>query len=247
MRFRWTVPVLLLLVLTGVSVAHAQKPVSSAWVKLCEKANAVTKDKDGKDEKKLVNICLTHHERLDGNTGSTVVSAAVRQAAGQDKMHFVVVVPQGVLTQQGMRVSIYPKEQWERVQKNEKIDETKLKVIKLEYALCQSTGCTAEVEATPELIADLKSAGGLVAFAINAGGQPVGFPVSLLGFEQALSGPPIDSETYREARKALINAIQERRKVIDAAAARVPRNGPIVCAGAEWSGCSMKPIQEWKK
>ena len=28
--------------------AHAQ----SSWVKLCEKANAITKDKDGKDEKK---------------------------------------------------------------------------------------------------------------------------------------------------------------------------------------------------
>ena len=85
--FRWTVPVLTLLILADVSRAHAQKtikPQDSAWVKLCEKANEVTKDKDGKDEKKEVNICLTHHERLDGKSGMVLVSAAVRQIEGRD-------------------------------------------------------------------------------------------------------------------------------------------------------------------
>ena len=68
----------------------------SAWVKLCEKANAVSKDKDGKEEKKEVSICLTHHERLDGNSGMVLVSAAVRQIDGQDKQHFMVMVPPGM-------------------------------------------------------------------------------------------------------------------------------------------------------
>src|SRR5262245_29430463 len=57
----------------------------SAWVKLCEKATATTKTKDGKEEKKDLNICLTHHERLDGNTGMIMVSAALRQVDNQDK------------------------------------------------------------------------------------------------------------------------------------------------------------------
>ena len=51
------------------------------------KGNGHAKDKDGKDEKKELNICLTHHERLDGNTGMVLVSAAVRQVEGQDKQH----------------------------------------------------------------------------------------------------------------------------------------------------------------
>src|SRR5262245_11008077 len=125
-RFRWRVPVLMLLTLAGVSVAHAQtiNPQGSAWVKQCEKANAVTKDEDGKDEKKEVNICLTHHERLDGNSGMVLVSAAVRHIDGQDKQHFMVMVPLGMLIQPGMRASLYPKDQWELVQKNEKVDET---------------------------------------------------------------------------------------------------------------------------
>src|SRR5262249_44783606 len=87
-RFRWTVPVLMLLTLAGVSVAHAQKtikPQESAWVKLCDKANAVTKDKDGKEERKEVKICLTHHERLDGKSG--VGGGASDRRSGQAAFH----------------------------------------------------------------------------------------------------------------------------------------------------------------
>src|SRR5262245_47502921 len=62
----------------------------SARVKLCEKATATQKTKDGRDEKKDLNICLTHHERLDGDSGMVLVSAAVRQVEGQDKQAFLV-------------------------------------------------------------------------------------------------------------------------------------------------------------
>ena len=123
----------------------------SAWVKLCETAVGIAKDKDGKEEKKELNICLTHHERLDGNTGMVLVSAAVRQVEGQDKQHFMVMVPLGMMLQAGMRATLYPKDAWEKVQKNEKVDESKLKAIKLAYTLCHPAGCTAEMEATPEL------------------------------------------------------------------------------------------------
>src|SRR5262245_17170968 len=47
----------------------------SAWVKLCEAGTTVTKDKDGKEKKQDLKICMTMHERLDGNSGMTVVSA----------------------------------------------------------------------------------------------------------------------------------------------------------------------------
>jgi invasion protein IalB len=192
--------------------AAAPAAAQSAWVKLCEKANAVGKDKDGKEEKKEVNICLTHHERLDGNSGMVLVSAAVRQVHGQDKQHFMVMVPLGMLIAPGMRASIYPKDLWDQVQKGEKIDESKLKGIKLGYSLCHPAGCTAEVEAPAELLTDLKTAGGLVVFAINAGGQPVGFPVPLTGFEQAYAGNPVDNKQYGEARKALMQQIAQRQQ-----------------------------------
>ena len=86
----------------------APDPSQSAWVKLCETATGVAKDKDGKEEKKELNICLTHHERLDGNTGMVLVSAAVRQVQGQDKQHFMLMVPLGMMLQAGMRATLYP-------------------------------------------------------------------------------------------------------------------------------------------
>jgi len=195
----------------GAPAAAAPTAPQSAWVKLCEKATAVTKDKDGKEAKKDLNICLTHHERLDGNTGMVLVSAAVRQVEGQDKQSFMVMVPLGMLIQPGMRASIYPKDMWEQVQKDEKVDESKLKGLKLGYTLCHPAGCTAEVEAGADLINDLKGSGGLVILAINPAGQAVGFPVPLFGFDQAYSGNPVDSKQYGEARKALMQQIAQRQ------------------------------------
>ncbi len=64
-------------------------------MKLCEKAPFAKKDKDGKDVKEEKEICLTHHERLDGNSGMVLVSAAIRQVEGGDKEHFMVMVPLG--------------------------------------------------------------------------------------------------------------------------------------------------------
>jgi invasion protein IalB len=192
--------------------APAEGAQQSAWVKLCEKATATKTDKDGKEEKKDLNICLTHHERLDGNSGMVLVSAAVRQIEGQDKQHFMVMVPLGMLLQPGMRAAIYPKDAWEKIQKNEKIDESKLKQIKLAYTLCHPAGCTAETEATPELITDLKGNAGIVVLAVNAGGQPVGFPVPLNGFEQSYGGNPVDAKQYSEARRALMQQIAARQQ-----------------------------------
>jgi invasion protein IalB len=189
------------------NAAAASGPPQSAWVKLCEKVTSTKREKDGKEEKKDVNICLTHHERLDGNSGMVLVSAAVRQIEGQDKQHFMVMVPLGMLLQPGMRAAVYNKDLWEKAQKNEKIDETKLKTIALAYTLCHPAGCTAETEASPELIADLKASAGLIVLAINANGQAVGFPIPLTGFDQSYSGNPVDTKQYSEARRALMQQI----------------------------------------
>lgn len=184
----------------------------SAWVKLCEKAPFNHKDKDGKDVKEEKNICLTHHERLDGTTGMVMVSAAIREIEGSDKKSMMVMVPLGMALPPGLRAAVYTKDQWAKAAKNEKIDEKTLKPIALKFSLCHAAGCTAEVEATPEIVEQMKTGGGIMVIAMNAGAQPIGFPVPLDGFPEAYAGKPVDNKEYAKARGQLMAQIRERQQ-----------------------------------
>jgi invasion protein IalB len=186
----------------------------SAWVKLCEKAPVLVKGKDGKEERADKSICLTHHERLDGNTGMVLVSAAIRKVEDQDKEHLMVMVPLGMAIQPGLRAKIYDKAMWDAAQKNEKVDDTKLEAIKLNFSLCHPAGCTAEIDLTPEILGKMKAGAGMMVFSINANGQVIAFPVPLSGFATALSGAPIDNVKYSEARKALMQQIALRQQAM---------------------------------
>lgn len=184
----------------------------SAWVKLCEKSPIVVPNKEGKPSREMRNICLTHHERLDGNTGLVLVSAALRQVEGEDKQHLMLMVPLGMALEPGLRATIYNAEQWEKIQKNEKFDDTKLEPLKFKFSLCHPAGCTAEHEATKELVDSFKQGAGIIVLAINAQRQVVAFPVPLTGFTDALDGQPVDNEKYSEARKALMMQIAQRQQ-----------------------------------
>jgi invasion protein IalB len=192
--------------------AAAGSDKKSAWVKLCEKAPFNHKDKDGKEVKEEKNICLTHHERLDGNTGMVMVSAAIREVEGSDKKSLMIMVPLGMALPPGIRAAVYSKEQWAQAAKNEKIDEKTLKPISLKYSLCHAAGCTAEVEAAADIIDQMKVGGGIMVIAMNAGAQPIGFPVPLDGFPEAWAGKPVDNKEYAKARGQLMAQIRERQQ-----------------------------------
>ena len=162
----------------------------SAWVKLCEKA---TLKKNDKEEK--LDICLTHHERLDGNTGMVIVSAALREVQGNPKKHLMVMVPLGVALPAGLQI---------------KIDEDK-EPTKLVYTICHPGGCTAEVEATEEIINKLKKGKQMMVAAMNVAAKPIFLPVPLNGFEPTLAGKPVDPEVYGKARAQLMQQIEQRQ------------------------------------
>ena len=187
-------------------------PPATAWVKLCEKAPFVAKDKDGKEQKQDRNICLTHHERIDAGSGMVLVSAAIRQIEGSDKQHFMVMLPLGMALPPGMQAAVYPADIWDKIQKNEKVDDSKLKPLKLAYTLCHQAGCTGEVEATAEVLGEIKKGAGMIVYAISANGQTVAFPVPLTGFDAALNGPAADNAEYSKQRRALMQQIAENQQ-----------------------------------
>jgi invasion protein IalB len=157
----------------------------SAWVKLCEKAPV------SKTEQK--EVCITHHERLDPNNGLPIISAAIRSIEGSDKKRFLVTVPLGMAVPPGMQA---------------KIDDMK-DPVKLVYTFCLPNGCTAETEATPEIMDKMSTGKTLLVATINAVGEQIGFQVPLVGFKSTFDGKPVDTAKFANARKALLMRIRE--------------------------------------
>jgi invasion protein IalB len=175
--------------------AAAAAPAASSWQKTCRTAGFVRKDAAGKDVSKQVRICVTLSEQLDSKTGKPLFSAAIREVEGQDKAFFMLTLPLETLLQPGARAVVVAKDSWAKAQRNEKVDDAKLKPHALTYSLCHPRGCDAEIEATPQLIADLKAGGGVMIYAFDSAGKPVGYALPLAGFEQALAQDI--GETYR--------------------------------------------------
>jgi invasion protein IalB len=181
------------------------------WVKVCPKVSAVGKNKEGKEEKKDINFCLTQHERIDSNTGMPIITAAVRSVEGEDKQFFAVMVPLGVLLPPGMLSVVYTKEDWEKLQKNEKVDEAKVKPVRMAYGFCHSAGCEADMELTPEFLAQMKAGAALEIRAMTPNG-PVGFAIPLQGFNQTFGGQPVDMQKFQDARRELMQQIAQRQQ-----------------------------------
>ncbi|MBY0227471.1 MAG: invasion associated locus B family protein [Hyphomicrobium sp.] len=220
----------------------------SAWVKLCEKTPLVKKDADGKEVKDEKEICLTHHERLDGNSGMVLVSAAIREVQGQDKKHLMIMVPLGMALPPGLRAAVYTKDQWAKIAKNEKVDDKELKPVDLKYSLCHASGCTAEIEADAAIVDQMKAGGGLMVVAMNAAAQPIGFPVPLDGFTEAFAGKPIDNAEYKKARGQLMAQIRDRQKAaIDKFKADQLKNLPTDGPGAPPTTTGSAPAKPAEK
>jgi invasion protein IalB len=196
------------------AAAAAPAQPQTFWVKLCEKAQVGVPDKDGKPVPQEKNICLVHHERLDGNSGMVIVSAALRNVEGSEKQHLMVMVPLaiGVAIPPGLRAAVYDKDTWAKAQKNEKIDDKLLKPVDLKYTLCHPSGCTAEIEATKELVDALKTGGGLVVLAMNGAAQPVPFSIPLDGFAAAIAGAPVDNKIYSTERTRFFQELRQRQE-----------------------------------
>jgi invasion protein IalB len=190
----------------------AKAPPSRSWAKLCETPPAGSSDLLGQPGEAGVKTCLIHHEQLDSTSGALRVAAGVRQAEGRQT--FLVKVPVGVDRDPGVRLMILPRDLWLRVQRNEQVplaQSTRVRKLNLGYSLCNAEGCIAETKATPGLLAELKSSGGLLIVILKAT-QAFAYSVPLDGFREAYDGPPVDTAKFYAARAELLRQLRERQK-----------------------------------
>jgi invasion protein IalB len=192
--------------------AAGAKAPEGSWVKLCEKNQVKGKDKDGKEVSKDVDACVTLTEQIHPENGMVMVSAKFHQVKidGQEKQSLQLTVPLGVVLPAGLGVTVFPKDLWDKLLKNEKLekaDEDKLKAatVPLTYTFCGQLGCNAEVEATADILGKLKGGAGFVVQSAHVQFGRVAQPVSLAGFPQELM-----KEIY-ERRKAMVAELKAKQ------------------------------------
>lgn len=209
----------------------------SQWVKLCDKIkiNAKAKAEKGKEappaqEKQL---CSTMFEAIESNSGQIIVSVGLQQMEGAPKEVLAVMVPLGVVIPSGVKLAVYNADQWKKAAANETVELKELKTTDLRFAHCLPVGCTAETEATKEIVDSLKKGAGLAVLALWANGNQFTVPVPLTGFGAALSGKPVDNKEYQANRKKLMQAIRQRQiDMMQKRKAEEMKNLPAPPAGA---------------
>lgn len=163
---------------------------SVAWIKLCDNAEFAPKDPKSKAKTIKKKLCLVRHETLDGRTGLVVVSAAIRIIEGQKINRLIVQVPLGVSIRAGVSVGIDEHPEY-----------------RFAYMFCHTEGCTAEAEASEEMIDRLKKGKAMRVSGINMRGQQFDLPVTLSGFASAFKGKAADSKKYYQERFATQRAL----------------------------------------
>jgi invasion protein IalB len=161
--------------------------VYSPWTKFCGKGQ----DPNAKE------TCFTGK---DGRTeaGQPVVAAALIEPTGEPKKLLRVTLPSPLQLQYGIRLIIDGDPP-----------------IAAAFFTCFANGCMADYEATPELVAKLKSGRNMQIQAINLASTQVAFPLPLAdstgnSFRAAYDGPATDPKVYEEMQKKLQEDLQKR-------------------------------------
>lgn len=197
--------------------AQAPPPVPerAAWVKHCGK-EPVTIKKNATAVRDDKAVCLTQHERVDGNSGALVISAAIRQIEGENNQRLMIMIGRQstIDLQPGLRATFYSKQAWENVLKNPQKEDAKCATRKLQFKWCHPDGCTAEVELDSKFKDLLISNDGLMVFSTSINGKTSALPVPLAGFVQALEGPPMDRDRYNAQYRTLMVHPVQRQQVL---------------------------------
>jgi invasion protein IalB len=192
--------------------AHPNAPPAGSWAKLCETPTTRSMDPLGKPRTVGVKTCLVFHEQIDATSGALRVAAGVEQTEGRQTL--TIKVMPDVSREPGLHLAIMPRDVWQIVQRNQapltESQLSKARRLNLTYSLCAADGCIAETEATPKLVADLKSGGGLMILTLK-GKHAFAYMVSLGGFREAYDGPPMDSAKFNAARAELLRELRKRQ------------------------------------
>jgi invasion protein IalB len=184
------------LIVGSATAALAQQPAApgaagdtpefiySPWVKFCGKGQDAGANQ--------IQVCFTGRDSRTP-TGQPVAAAALIEADGEQKKILRVTVPNPVQLQYGSRIFI---------------DQNTPQVSK--FWICYQTGCLADYDVPPDMIAKMKSGQNLVIQVINLAGQEVSYSFPLAEFKKANEGPASDPNAMSEQQNKLRDELQKR-------------------------------------
>ncbi|MEZ5773794.1 MAG: invasion associated locus B family protein [Hyphomicrobiaceae bacterium] len=185
--------------------ARAEDAAKSAWTKICEEVE-VDKDKKAK-------MCLTTQERFDPKTGALAVSIAIRSIEGQPAKSLLITLPLGMAIPAGMQMRV----------------DDQAEPTKLAYGFCMAEGCTAEMEATPDILKRLGAGKMLKVAGINLFADQTVFEIDLTGFSAADKSEGGDARVYRQKRAAFVGGL--RAKYIEELQKKAAEGGAAAGSG----------------
>jgi invasion protein IalB len=164
----------------------AAQTIYSSWTKFCDKGPKET-DKP---------VCFIS-QFGQSESGATAVVATLVEPEGSRKA-LLLTLPLGVQLKEGMRAA---------VDQGQPLD--------ARYAVCRSNGCTAEIEASGELIDKLKAGKGLMVQGVDYAGYELSYALPLESFAKAYAGASVTAEELDQQRKLqedLMRRAAEARK-----------------------------------
>jgi invasion protein IalB len=164
----------------------APQTVFSPWTKFCNKGPQETEKR----------VCFISQYGQSETGGTAVVATLIEPEGGRKALW--LTLPLGVQLKLGMRAVI-----------------DQGQPIEVRYAVCRSNGCTAEVEASGELIQKLRGGKGLTVQGVDTEGYELSYSLPLETFAKAYDGAPISPEELEQQRKLqddLMRRAAEARK-----------------------------------
>jgi invasion protein IalB len=171
--------------------AFAQQAPQQGWFKICAKQADV-------------DLCNTQYQLLADN-GQLITAVSLLDIKGKtNRKVFQVSVPPGRLIQPGIGMALGT-----------------ANPTKMEYAICFSDRCIAELELTDKLLAALKKGSELTLSSINFQRQANPVKISLAGFTAAVDGEPIQQTDAAAKQKEVQDWVAKNKadfekKILDA-------------------------------
>jgi invasion protein IalB len=165
----------------------------SPWLKQCSKGQ----------EANAKNVCITGKASF-AESGLPLASAVLIEPDGEKKV-LRVTVPEPVALAPGARMVIDQDQP-----------------IPSPFFTCYHGGCLTEIDATPELIARMKTGQTLFVQAVALTNQVVALPLPLAEFKKANEGPPADPKVVADQQKKLQDELQRRAQIAQQQQAQQP-------------------------